>query len=89
MKKICIYVIDYRREVMQSGGQFIKVSNESAANYNFMVIFQDTVNIETMQHFKTVYEHTQPIAVAAWVCSRSLGGIGGSNPTSSIDVCLL
>jgi hypothetical protein len=34
-----------------------------------------------------------PIPLAArskaWVCGRSLAGIVGSNPTGSIDVCLL
>jgi len=89
MTKISIYVQNYRREVMNSGGQFIKFSNESAANYIFMVIFQDIVNTEKMATFQTVYEHTQPIAVAAWVCGRSLAGIAGSNPASGMDVCLL
>jgi hypothetical protein len=35
----------------------------------------------------------QPIPVAArsrvWVCSRSVAGIAGSNPTGGMDVCLL
>ena len=35
----------------------------------------------------------QPIPVAerskAWVCSRSLAGIAGSNPAGGMDVCLL
>jgi hypothetical protein len=84
MKKISIYVKNYRREVMKSGGQFIKFSNESTD----MVIFQDTVNTEKLPTFQTVYEHTQPIAVAAWVCGRSLAVIAGSNPASSMDVCL-
>ena len=25
----------------------------------------------------------------AWVCGRSLAGVAGSNPTRSMDVCLL
>ena len=36
---------------------------------------------------------TSPVPVAArskaWVCSRSLAGIAGSNPTGGMDVCLL
>jgi hypothetical protein len=89
MKKISIYVKNYRREVLKSGGQFFKFSNDFAANYTFMVIFQNTVNTETMPTFQTVYEHIQPIAVAAWACGRSLVGIAGSNPASSMDICLL
>jgi hypothetical protein len=89
MKKISICIKNYRRKVMKSGGQFIKFSKESAANYTFMVIFQDTVNTEKMPTFQTVYEHTQPTAVAAWVCGCSLAGIAGSHPAPGIDVCLL
>jgi hypothetical protein len=36
---------------------------------------------------------TLPISVdarsKAWVCGRSLAGIGGSNPAGGTDVCLL
>ena len=36
---------------------------------------------------------TPPIAVAAqskaWVCSCSLGGIVGSNPTGGMDICVV
>ena len=41
--------------------------------------------------FKGTKFRLQPIAVAArskaWVCGRSLGGIVGSNPSGSMDVC--
>jgi len=39
------------------------------------------------------YDRSGPVPGAtrskAWVCSRSLAGITGSNPTGDMDVCLL
>jgi hypothetical protein len=43
------------------------------------------------QNYNRRAEHKMSIPVAAlskaWVCSRSLAGIVGSNPAGSMDVC--
>jgi hypothetical protein len=45
-----------------------------------------------LHHLRIIYGHrSMPVAAPskAWVCSRSLAGIAGSNPTGGMYVCLL
>ena len=61
-------------------------------NEHVSVCFILAIFKSSLQEYKRDYIKYMPIPVAArsmaWVCSRSLAEIAGSNPAGGMDVCL-